>query len=47
MDAILVSVIACLTLSSTEVAGIHASTLILFAWVGIPLLRFHPLSIPV
>jgi len=31
-----------LTLSTTEVAGIHASTLILFAWVGIPLLRFHP-----
>jgi hypothetical protein len=31
-----------LILSSTEVAGIHASTLILFAWVGIPLLRFHP-----
>jgi len=30
-----------LTLSATEVAGIHASTLILFAWVGIPLLRFH------
>jgi hypothetical protein len=31
-----------LTLSATEVVGIHASTLILFAWVGIPLLRFHP-----
>jgi len=30
-----------LILSSTEVAGIHASTLIL-CWVGIPLLRFHP-----
>jgi len=31
-----------LILSSTEVEGIHASTLLLFAWVGIPLLRFHP-----
>jgi hypothetical protein len=31
-----------LTLSATEVVGIHASTVILFAWVGIPLLRFHP-----
>jgi len=30
-----------LILSSTEVVGIHASTLILFAWVGVPLLRFH------
>ena len=29
-----------LTLSATEVAGIHASTVIL-CWVGIPLLRFH------
>jgi len=28
--------------SSLKVAGIHASTPILFAWVGIPLLRFHP-----
>jgi hypothetical protein len=31
----------CLTLSSGEVAGIHASTLIP-CWVGVPLLRFHP-----
>ena len=30
-----------LILSATEVAGIHASTVIL-CWVGIPLLRFHP-----
>ena len=30
-----------LTLSATEVAGIHASTMIL-SRVGIPLLRFHP-----
>jgi hypothetical protein len=30
-----------LILSSTEVAGIHASTLII-SRVGIPLLRFHP-----
>jgi hypothetical protein len=31
-----------LAVSATEVEGIHASTLILFAWVGIPLLQFHP-----
>ena len=30
-----------LILSSTEVAGIHASIMVL-CWVGIPLLRFHP-----
>jgi hypothetical protein len=30
-----------LTLSATEVAGIHASIMVL-CWVGIPLLRFHP-----
>jgi hypothetical protein len=38
-----IGAISCLvlTLSSTEVAGIHASTVIL-CWVGIPLLRFHP-----
>jgi len=35
-------IVASLILSATEVAGIHASTLLLFAWVGIPLLRFHP-----
>jgi len=32
---------AMLTLSATEVAGIHASNVIPFAWVDIPLLRFH------
>jgi len=31
-----------LILSATESREIHASTMILFAWVGIPLLRFHP-----
>jgi hypothetical protein len=30
-----------LTLSATKSREIHASTPILFAWVGIPLLRFH------
>jgi hypothetical protein len=33
---------AMLTLSATEVAGIHASTVMVLCWVGIPLLRFHP-----
>jgi hypothetical protein len=37
------SVFELLTLSATEVAGIHASTMIL-SRVGVPLLRFHPHS---
>ena len=34
-------IVGSLTLSSTEVARIHAFTVIL-CWLGVPLLRFHP-----
>jgi hypothetical protein len=36
------STACCVIFFAAEATGIHASALILFCWVGIPLLRFHP-----